>query len=80
VDKSKPVEMWGRWMKPDDVAKIDLMLCRQVWGPRQKPPAGGYDLNACQAITPKGYTPGFSLDPTAVETVSPTSMKILTGS
>lgn len=79
VDKSTPVESYGIWMKPEDVAKVDLMLCRQVWGPRQKPPANGYDLNACQALTPKGYGPGMSLDPKAVEVVSPTSMKILTG-
>ena len=79
VDKSTPVELNGRWMKPEAVAKMDLMICRQVWGPRQKPPANGYDLNACQALTPKGYALGVSLDPKAVEVVSPTSMKILTG-
>ena len=59
VDKSTPVESYGTWMKPESVAKIDVMLCRQVWGPRQKPPANGYDLNACQPITPNGYGPGL---------------------
>jgi hypothetical protein len=80
VDKSTPVEKYARWMKPEDVAKMDLMLCRQLFDARHKAPPGTYDLNACQAMTPNGFGPGVSLDPKAVELVSPTSMRILTGS
>ena len=80
VDKKTTVVSFGAWMKPEDVEKMDLMLCRQVWGPLQKPPVGTYDLNACTALFPKGWGPGVSLDPKAVEVVSPTSMRIMTGS
>lgn len=79
VDKSTPVEKDRRWLDPSDVAKIDLMHCNQVWGSIQSAPAGQYDLS-CQAVTPRGWGAGISLDPKAVETVSPTSMKILLGS
>lgn len=79
VDKSTPVEKDRRWLDPSDVAKIDLMHCNQVWGSIQSAPAGQYDLS-CQAVTPRGWGAGISLDPKAVETVSPTSMKIPLGS
>jgi hypothetical protein len=80
TDKTTPVESFRAWMKPEEVAKIDLLLCRQVWGPRQQPPAGTYDLNGCTALFPSGWGQRISLDPKAVEVVSPTSMRILTGS
>lgn len=79
VDKTTPVEKDGRWVDPADVAKIDLMHCNQVWGSIQKAPAGQYDLS-CQPITSRGWGSGISLDPKAVEMVSPTSLKILLGS
>ncbi|GJD87673.1 hypothetical protein BHAOGJBA_1178 [Methylobacterium hispanicum] len=76
VDKTTPVESWKAWMKPEDVAKIDLMLCRQWTAPDQKPNHGEYPLS-CQPFSAKGWGSGLSLDPKAVEVLSPTSMRIL---
>ncbi|MGU3659106.1 hypothetical protein [Methylobacterium fujisawaense] len=76
VDKSLPVEAHQAWMKPEDVAKIDLMLCRQWMAPDQKQFHGQYPLS-CQPFAKNGFEWGVSLDPKAVEVVSPTSMKIL---
>lgn len=76
IDKSTPVESYQAWVKPEDVAKIDLMLCRQWIAPDQTPIHGQYPLS-CQPFTAKGWGPGVSLNPKAVELVSPTSMKIM---
>lgn len=80
VDKTVPVERYGSWMKPEDVAKIDLALCKQIVGPYRKSNPGEYDLSVCVPVTRRGWGTGFSVDPKAVELVSPTSMKILLGS
>lgn len=80
VDKTVPVERYGSWMNPADVAKIDLALCKSIAGPHRKPMPNEYDLNACVPVTRQGWGAGFSVDPKAVELVSPTSMKILLGS
>jgi hypothetical protein len=79
VDKTIPVEKSSRWMDPAEVARIELLYCNKVWGSIQSAPAGQYDLS-CQPVTPSGLGGGITLDPKAVETVSPTSMKILLGS
>ncbi len=80
VDKTVPVERYGSWMKPDDVAKIELALCKSIAGPHRRPPPNEYDLNACVPVSRQGVGAAFSIDPKAVELVSPTSMKILLGS
>lgn len=77
IDKSTPVEQFGAWMKPDDVAKIDLMLCRQWTAPDQPKVLGQAYPLSCQPRFANGWGQGLSLDPKAVELVSPTSMKIL---
>jgi hypothetical protein len=76
VDKTVPVEMFQTWMKPDDVAKIDLMLCNTYQPADQHKDTKTYPLQ-CQPYTARGAMPGVSLDPKAVEVVSPTSMKIM---
>lgn len=76
VDKSLPVEQFNAWMKPEDIAKIDLMLCRDWFTPEQHKDTKTYPLQ-CQPYTAQGAMPGVSLDPKAVEVVSPTSMKIM---
>ncbi len=80
VDKTVPVERYRAWMTPAEVAKIDLALCKQVAGPHRKPLPGEYDLSVCMPVSRQGWGAGFSVDPKAVELVSPTSMKILLGS
>jgi hypothetical protein len=80
VDKTVPVESDGTWRKPEDVAKIDLALCKQIVGPYRKPNPGEYDLSRCVPVSRRGWGTSFSVDPKAVELVSPTSMKILLGS
>lgn len=77
IDKSTPVEQFGIWMKPEDVAKIDVMLCRQWTAPDQPKVLGQSYPLSCQPRFLKGWGPGLSLDPRAVELISPTSMKIL---
>jgi hypothetical protein len=80
VDKTVPVERNGSWMKPEDVAQIDLASCKQIVGPYRKSNPGEYDLSHCVPVTRRGWGTAFSVDPKAVELVSPTSMKILLGS
>lgn len=80
VDKTVPVERSGSWIKPEDVAKIDLALCKQIVGPYRKPNPGEYDLSVCVPVSRRGWGAGFSVDPRGVELVSPTSMRILLGS
>jgi hypothetical protein len=80
IDKTTAVEKDRLWMKPAEVAKVDLMLCKSVRGPLRKVNEWEFDLAGCNPITPTGWGTNISLDPKAVETVSPTSMKILLGS
>lgn len=80
IDKTTPIEKDRLWMSPADVAKVDLMLCKSVRGPLRKGNEWEFDLAGCNAVTPRGWGSGMSLDPKAVETVSPTSLKILLGS
>lgn len=76
VDKSMPVEQYFAWMKAEDVAKIDLMLCRDWFPPQPNQSTKEYPLK-CQIFTARGWGESVSLDPKAVEVVSPTSMKIM---
>lgn len=80
IDKTMPVERYGSWMKPADVQKIELALCKSIAGPHRKAPPNEYDLGACVPVSRQGIGSGFSIDPKAVELVSPTSMRILLGS
>lgn len=80
IDKTTPIEKDRLWMKPAEVAKVDLMLCKSVRGPLQKGNEWEFDLAGCNPVTPTGWGTNISLDTKAVETVSPTSMKILLGS
>jgi hypothetical protein len=80
VDRTVPIERYGTWLAPEAAAKIDLALCKQIAGPFRKPNQGEYDLSVCVPVSRQGWGAGFSVDPKAVELVSPTSMRILLGS